>query len=104
MPLATRRTFLETSLTALGGLACTGAVAAQPAATSRAAVPMIHGTDLFRPYNDPDDHWDLACVFALAQRGDVDLQAVLIDFPVPGRHNDPDVQAVAQLNYLTGWP
>jgi hypothetical protein len=63
---------------------------------------MIHVTDLFRPHNDPDDHWDLACVYALAFRGDVNLQAILIDYPQPGRSNDPDVLAVAQLNYLTG--
>lgn len=31
-------------------------------------VPLIHQTDLFRPHFDPDDHWDLACVFALAAR------------------------------------
>ena len=23
-------------------------------------VPTLHVTDLFRPHNDPDDHWDLA--------------------------------------------
>jgi hypothetical protein len=32
----------------------------------------------------------------------VNLLGVLIDFPVPQRHNDPDVLGVAQLNYLTG--
>jgi len=31
--------------------------------------PMLHVTDLFRPHIDPDDHWDLACVYALACRG-----------------------------------
>jgi hypothetical protein len=62
---------------------------------------MIHVTDLFRPFADPDDHWDLACTYALALRGDVDLRGVVIDYP-PYPDYDPDVQAVAQMNYLTG--
>ena len=63
---------------------------------------MIHVTDLFRPHNDPDDHWDLACVYGLAWRNRVDLLGILIDDPPPRQHNDPDVLAVAQMNYLTG--
>lgn len=65
-------------------------------------VPMIHVTDLFRPHDDPDDHWDLACVYALAYTGQVDMRGVLIDYPKPERRNDPDVLAVAQMNHLTG--
>jgi hypothetical protein len=33
------------------------------------AIPTLHQTDLFRPHADPDDHWDLACVYALAAHG-----------------------------------
>ena len=29
-------------------------------------VAMVQVTDLFRPFADPDDHWDLACTYALA--------------------------------------
>jgi hypothetical protein len=65
-------------------------------------VPTIHASDLFRPHNDPDDHWDLACIYSLAYQNEVDLLGILIDDPQPGRYNDPDVMAVAQLNYLTG--
>ena len=65
-------------------------------------VPMIHVSDLFRPHDDPDDHWDLACVYALASEGRVDLRGILIDYPKPERRNDPDVLAVAQMNYITG--
>ncbi len=66
-------------------------------------VPVIHVTDLFRPHNDPDDHWDLACVYALACRGDVDLKGVVIDYP-PANHPEwnPDLGAVAQMNRITG--
>lgn len=45
------------------------------------SIPVFHETDLFRPHEDPDDHWDLACQFALAKRGLIDFQGVLIDFP-----------------------
>ena len=68
-----------------------------------AGKPMLHQTDLFRPPIDPDDHWDLACVYALAAGGDVDLRGILLDYPpdrFPGR--SPDVCGIAQLSYLTG--
>jgi hypothetical protein len=64
---------------------------------------MLHETDLFHPPADPDDHWDLACVFALALQERVDLAGVLIDCP---SHRwplgDPAIGAVAQLNRLSG--
>ena len=65
--------------------------------------PVLHVTDLFRPHMDPDDHWDLACVYALAYRGDVDLGGVLIDHP-PGNNGgrNPDIAAVAQMNLIAG--
>ncbi|MCQ2143479.1 MAG: hypothetical protein MJY56_05365 [Bacteroidales bacterium] len=62
-------------------------------------VPVLHVTDLTRPYGDPDDHWDAACEFALAKAGMVDLKGVVIDnLPAVG---DPDIAAVSQLNWLT---
>jgi hypothetical protein len=66
----------------------------------------LHQTDLFRPHNDPDDHWDLACAYALAARGMASLAGIMIDYP-PGapilnHKSDPDVGAVAQLSYITG--
>lgn len=68
-------------------------------------IRLLHQTDLFRPSLDPDDHWDLACVYALAASGQLELGGVLVDFPpddTPGR--SPDVTAIAQLSYLTGLP
>ncbi len=63
---------------------------------------VLHGTDLFRPHNDPDDHYDLACQFALAKRGWILLAGVLIDNPLQDVClGDPDMQAVAQMNWLT---
>jgi hypothetical protein len=65
--------------------------------------PVLHVTDLYRPHIDPDDHWDLACVYALAYRGDIELKGVLIDHPpqnADGRN--PDIAAVAQMNLIAG--
>ena len=30
-------------------------------------VPLVCGTDLFHPHDDPDDHFDLATVFAIQE-------------------------------------
>jgi len=67
-----------------------------------APVPTLHVSDLFRPHDDPDDHWDLATQYALAHHGRVDLRGVLIDFPKPERPNAPDVIAVAEMNQIAG--
>jgi hypothetical protein len=87
---------------AAGGVAtCCGRTALGSEPPKKAKAAMVQVTDLFRPFADPDDHWDLACTYALAVRGDVDLLGVIIDYP-PRVDFDPDVQAVAQMNYLTG--
>jgi len=62
----------------------------------------IHQTDLFHPHGDPDDHWDLATVYALAVQGYLDLRGILLDYPPDHRAGDPAVMAVAQLGSLTG--
>ncbi|MFC1794237.1 hypothetical protein ACFL3Q_11690 [Planctomycetota bacterium] len=65
--------------------------------------PVLHVTDLFRPHMDPDDHWDLACVYSLAYRGDIDLKGVLIDHPPENEDGrNPDIAAVAQMNLIAG--
>ncbi len=65
---------------------------------------LLHQTDLFHPHNDPDDHWDLACVFALAKAGHVDLTGVLIDYAPEHQKGDPAVHAVAQLAHCHAMP
>lgn len=95
-----RRGFLETAAgIGLGALSSRGAFGGE-AKGRGARVPVVHATDLFRPHVDPDDHWDLACMYALAHLGDIDLKAVVIDFPPTGK--DPDIAAIAQLNHITG--
>ena len=39
-------------------------------------MPIIHVTDLYHPAQDPDDHFDLATLFALPE---VEIKAVLLD-------------------------
>ncbi|GAA0121930.1 MAG: nucleoside hydrolase [Clostridium argentinense] len=65
---------------------------------------VIHQTDIYHDHLDPDDHWDLACQYALNYLGKINLAGVLID-NVPKirlNHGDPSIYAVNQLNYLTG--
>jgi hypothetical protein len=59
---------------------------------------VIHCTDLFHPHDDPDDHFDLATLYAI--RG-IDLKAVILD---QGRLQGerPGTVAVSQLNRITG--
>jgi hypothetical protein len=39
-------------------------------------IPVIHSTDLFHPHGDPDDHYDLACLFALRE---FDIKGIILD-------------------------
>jgi len=64
--------------------------------------PVIHQTDLFHQHGDPDDHWDLACQFALTYMGEIDLKGVLIDYPPDFAYGDPSIESVNQMNFITG--
>lgn len=75
-------------------------------------IQVIHQTDIYVPPADPDDHFDLAAQFALADMGLIDLTDVLLDWPPPpdfqsfGIHpGAPAIDPVAQLSLLTDvWP
>lgn len=73
---------------------CAGA--AVPAAG--AGMPVIYCTDLFHPHDDPDDHFDVACLYALPE---LDLRAVILD---QGRKQEekPGRIPLEQMNQLTG--
>lgn len=87
------RTLLSwTTALALAG----GAVAAE-----LPAVPLVLQTDLFHPHGDPDDHFDLATVYALAGLGRVAPVGILGDWPPAHRAGDPDAIGVLGLNWLT---
>jgi len=47
-----------------------------PAAWAGPKVPIIHSTDLFHPHGDPDDHYDLACLFAIPE---FDIKGIILD-------------------------
>lgn len=100
-----RRKFLFGVGTGLGsfgilGHAALSAVGATEHERPTAPIPFFHTTDLYNPPQDPDDHVDLATVFALPE---LDLRAVILDptRKFVGQH-DPGFVPVAQLNYLTG--
>lgn len=63
-----------------------------------ARVPVLYCTDLFHPHEDPDDHFDLATLYALPE---IDVRGIVLDqgerqLQRPGRI------PVSQLNHLTG--
>ncbi len=61
-------------------------------------IPIIHSTDLCHPHDDPDDHYDLACLFALPE---FDVQGVILDL---GEYQAqrPGRPAVEQMMRITG--
>ncbi|MCP4614248.1 MAG: hypothetical protein GY845_36650 [Planctomycetes bacterium] len=99
-----RRKVLGMAATGLAGsMLCTRLAYGNHSEKVKKKTPMLHVTDLFSPHMDPDDHWDLACVYALSCRGNIDLKGVLIDHPpenADGRN--PDIAAIAQMNLIAG--
>jgi len=61
-------------------------------------VPLIYGTDLFHPHDDPDDHFDLATVFAMPE---LDVRAILLDLG-KRQAEKPGRIPVEQMFKLTG--
>ena len=61
-------------------------------------VPVIYCTDLFHPHDDPDDHFDLATLYAMSE---LDIKAIVLD---QGRKQleRPGRIPVSQLNKITG--
>ena len=65
------------------------------------AAKLIHITDLYHPHADPDDHYDLAQIFSLANLGYIDIEQVIIDYTDDNWFGDPALYSVYQLNKLT---
>jgi len=61
-------------------------------------VGVIYCTDLFHPHDDPDDHFDLAALYAIEA---IDIKGIVLD---QGRKQDerPGSIPVEQMNRLTG--
>lgn len=108
MKQLTRRTFIQTGFLGVGSThfaSLLGANSNENIETSFSASSktlVLHQTDLFHPHGDPDDHFDLATLFALVLRKTIDLRGIVLDFPPEHRKGDPDVLAIAQLNRLCG--
>ena len=65
-------------------------------------IPVIHTTDLHHSPNDPDDHFDLAAVYALTE---FDLRAIILDYTEEAFGTtiyEPGYTPVTQLNFLSG--
>jgi hypothetical protein len=75
-------------------------------------IPIIDVTDLYQPYEDPGDNFDLVAAYALSE---LDLRAVILDATEPFRKpvaddpilwhdpngpRDPGIISVLQLNYI----
>lgn len=60
-------------------------------------VPVIYSTDLTHPHVDPDDHFDLACLYAMPE---ADIRAIILD-QGQLQAQRPGYKAVWQMNYLT---
>lgn len=61
-------------------------------------IPVIYCTDLFHPHDDPDDHFDIACLYAIPE---IDIKAVILD-QGKKQQKKPGAIPVEQLNYITG--
>lgn len=76
-------------------LAVAGARAADP------KIPIVHSTDLFHPHGDPDDHFDLATLFALEE---FDIRGIILDDHRPGASQSAQCgrPPVEQMIHVTG--
>jgi hypothetical protein len=83
-------------------IACllTAALLAIPARFTAAAekIPIIHSTDLFHPPDDPDDHYDLASLFALQE---FDVKGIVLDLG-ERQAKRSGTPAVEQMIHITG--
>jgi hypothetical protein len=76
------------------------AAAASPAVAAKrgAAVPVIYCTDLFHPHVDPDDHFDLATLFAMPE---LDIKGIVLD-QGDNQLRHPGRIPVSQMSKITG--
>lgn len=69
-----------------------------PCLAQPASAPIVYSTDLFHPHDDPDDHFDLATLFALEE---FDIRGVILD--LGGRQAEkPGSVPLRQMMRLTG--
>ena len=61
-------------------------------------MPVIYCTDLFHPHDDPDDHFDIACLYAIKE---VTIKAIVLD-QGKKQKKKPGSIPISQLNHITG--
>jgi len=61
-------------------------------------IPIVYSTDLFHPHQDPDDHYDLACLFALRE---FDVRGIILDLGATQAER-PGRPAVEQMMHVSG--
>jgi len=87
--------FVKLAVQAAAVLAASFLVRADESPTQ---TPVIYTTDLYHPHQDPDDHFDLATLFALPE---LDIRAIVIDMGKEGKGR-PGKVALQQMMALTG--
>ena len=85
-------------LAGMTGIPCPGDSRSARAQDPPPRVPVIYCTDLFHPHDDPDDHFDIAALYAL---GEIDILGIVLDQGAR-QARQPGRIPVAQLNHLTG--
>ena len=60
---------------------------------------VFHTTDLFKPFNDPDDHFDVAVQYCLMHISKSNLTHIIIDKPPLDKYK-ADEHALEELNYI----
>jgi len=68
------------------------------ASADEGKVPVIYCSDLFHPHDDPDDHFDIASLYAIPE---IDIKAIILD-QGSKQEQQPGSIPVGQLNHLTG--
>lgn len=61
-------------------------------------VSVIYCTDLFHPHDDPDDHFDIACLYAIQE---IEIKAIILD-QGQKQKKQPGSIPISQLNHITG--
>lgn len=61
-------------------------------------IPLIYGTDLLHPHDDPDDHFDLATIYSMPE---LDIKGIVLDLG-QSQAKRPGRIPVSQMNRITG--
>lgn len=80
-----------------GNGAVLGELGENPKDETQKPIPIIYSTDLFHPHADPDDHYDLATLFALDE---FDIKGIILDLGDTQKQRMGD-RPVKQMMHIT---